>query len=201
MAVQRKGLSRIKRFIADNRRLLLFLLLPLLGCVCGLLLQPTVSRAGWSQLLRIGAVPHGIGGVFSQWFDSCFQPFLLLLLLFLAGLSVCGIPAALLVPVFWGFGLGVLQAGYYAEGFGGVALTAAVLLPHSAMEAVALLMGASECFRMSLRFSAVLLPRAAHGGLWQECRLYCVRFLVLGALLLGAGALDVILRLLCARWL
>lgn len=200
--MRRKGTTRIARFISDNRRLLLFLLLPLIGCVCGLLLYGTVRNADWAGLLTIGRVPANVSGVFSQFWSSCFQPILLLALLFVSGLSACGIPAALVVPVFWGIGLGLTEAYYCATGFGGVAVVAAVLLPHSVMEAVALLMGASECFRMSVRFAASLLPRSAHcGGLWQEFRLYAVRFLLLILLLLGAGALDVGMRLICAGWL
>ena len=200
--MRRKGTTRIARFISDNRRLLLFLLLPLIGCVCGLLLYGTVCNADWARLLTIGRVPANVSGVFSQFWSSCFQPILLLALLFVSGLSACGIPAALVVPVFWGIGLGLTEAYYFAAGFGGAAVVAAVLLPHSVMEAVALLMGASECFRMSARFAVCLSPHSAHcGGLWQEFRLYAVRFLLLTLLLLGAGALDVGMRLICAGWL
>jgi hypothetical protein len=70
------------------------------------------------------------------------------------------------------------------------------------MEAVVLLMASSECLRMSLHFAATLLPRSAHcGGLWQEFRLYGLRFVVLLLLMLAAGALDVGMRLVCVNWL
>ena len=200
--MKRTGTTRMVRFVKENQRLLLFLLLPIGGCLCGLLLYGAVSAAEWITLVEIRPVPVGIGQVFSQLFESCFQPILLLAILFVSGLSACGIPAALAVPVFWGMGVGLTQACYYAEGWGGVAVVAAVLLPHSVMEAVVLLMAASECFRMSVRFAVQLLPRSAHcGGLWQDFRLYAVRFLLLLLLLFVAGALDVGMRLLCVGWL
>lgn len=200
--MKRKRTSRIGRFLRENRRLLLFLLLPLAGVVCGLLLYAPTGDTVWGKLVVIEPVPSGFHGVFSQFWSSCFQPMLLLCVLFVAGLSACGVPVALLVPAFWGIGLGLTQAHYAAEGLGGLAVIAAVLLPHSVMEAVVLLMAASECFRMSVRFAASLLPRSAHcGGLWQDFRMYAVRFLLLLLLLLGASVLDVGMRLLCAGWL
>ncbi len=200
--MRRKRTNRVGRFITDNRRLLAFLLLPIGGCVCGMVLYGLVQPAEWLGLLTVESVSRSFSGVFSQLFESCFQPVLLLALLFIAGLSACGAPIAVVIPIFWGLGLGMTQACYYANGWQGLLVVAAVMLPHSAMEAVALLMASSECLRMSLRFTVLLLPRSAHcGGLWQEFRLYCFRFLVLLLLLFGAGALDVAMRLIFAGWL
>lgn len=200
--MRRKRTNRAGRFLAENRRLLLFLLLPMGGSVCGMLLYSLIRPAEWLTLLTIERITPSVSAVFSGLFESCFQPILLLSLLFIAGLSACGAPLAVIIPVFWGLGLGLTQASYYASGWQGVLIVAAVMLPHSVMELVALLMAASESLRMSLQFTVLLLPRSAHcGGLWQEFRLYGIRFLLLLLLLFGAGALDVILRLVFAGWL
>lgn len=200
--MKRKSTGRVRRFFASNYRTLAFLALPLMGCLFGSLLYGAVQGSAWIRLLPIGGVPRTFGAICSAFWSSCFQPLLLLALLFVAGLSACGVPVALATPVFWGIGLGLTLAYYYAVGWSGVGVTAAVLLPHSVMEAVALIMGAAECFRMSVRFAAVLLPHSAHcGGLWQPFRLYAMRFLLLALLLFGAAALDVGMRLLCAGWL
>lgn len=200
--MKRKSTGRVRRFFVSNYRTLLFLALPLIGCLFGLFLYSVVRGSDWARLLPIRAVPKTFGAICSAFWSSCFQPLLLLAVLFVAGLSACGVPIALATPVFWGIGLGLTQAYYYASGWAGVGITAAVLLPHSVMEAVALLMGTAECFRMSLRFTAVLLPHSAHcGGLWQPFRLYAMRFLLLTLLLFGAAAVDVGMRLLCAGWL
>ena len=200
--MKRKRTTRIKHFLRDNYRLLLFLLLPVSGIVCGMCLYPALRESGWSTLVAVEPIKGGFAAVLSQWSRCLFQPLLLLVVLFLAGLSVCGLPLSLLVPLFWGLGLGVVQAAEFGQGFMGLAVSAAVFLPHSVMETVALLMAAAECFRMSWRFITVLSPRLARcGGLWPEFRLYSVRYLLLCLLLFAAAALDVIMRLLCARWL
>ncbi len=201
--MRRNRTNRVGRFVTDNRRVLAFLLLPVLGCVLGMAVQRAGgSAAPWAAWLSIQPPAGGFVGALSAWVSSCFHLLLLLSVVFVAGLSACGAPLGLVVPLFWGMGLGMTLANCYSAGFAGVAVAAVVLLPHSAMEGVALLMGASECLRMSLRFTVQLLPRSAHcGGLWQDFRLYIVRFLLLLLLLLGAGALDVGMRLLCAGWL
>ncbi len=74
--------------------------------------------------------------------------------------------------------------------------TAVLVIPHSLVAGAALLMGCAESMRMSFLLAGQLLPNSAHcGGLWLDFRLYCVRFLLFVGLALGAGVLDVCLRL------
>ncbi len=195
-----KRTNSIGRFFLQNRRLLLLLLLPLIGCVCGMVLYAPLQASlptEWWALLPLKQISGGFHGVFTQWFSACFQPLCLLALLFFSGVSACGAPVVFLVPVFWGIGLGFSEAYYAQNGMAGWFVIAAVLLPSAVMELVALLMACSESLRMTLLVAVQLLPRSARcGGLWQDFRLYCARFLLLLVLILGAGALDVILRLL-----
>lgn len=195
-----KRTNSIGKFFLQNRRLLLFLLLPLIGCLCGVVLYTPLQAslpAEWLGLLPLRPISGGFQNVLSQWFSACFQPFCLLLLLFFAGVSACGAPAVFLVPIFWGIGLGFSEAYYAQSGMSGWLVLAAILLPAAVMELVALLMACSESLRMTLLMAVQLLPRTARcGGLWQDFRLYCARFLLLLLLILVSGALDVILRLL-----
>ncbi len=194
-----KRTNSIRRFAAGNRRLLLMLVLTILGCVSGVSVY-----ASWreqvpsflSELLVVSPVQAEVGAVMGQFFASCFQALCLLLLLFLSGLSACGAPVSLLVPVFWGLGLGLLQAHYYAQGIVGMLFATLLIVPHSLLKAVVLAHGAVQSLQLSLQLAGQLLPRGAHcGGLWQLFRLYCVRFLLYLPLLLAAAALDVGLRL------
>ncbi len=195
-----KRTNSIGTFLKQNRRLLLLLLLPLIGCISGMVLYSPLSSSlpeEWWALLPLTPVKADVANVFTQWFSSCFQPLCLWVLLFLSGVSACGAPIVLLVPVFWGIGLGFSEAYYVQNGMSGWLVIAVLLLPSAIMELVALLMACSEALRLTLLMAVQLLPRSARcGGLWQDFRLYCVRFLVLSAFILGAGALDVILRLL-----
>ncbi len=195
-----KRTNSIAIFLKQNRRLLLLLLLPLIGCISGMVLYSPLSTslpAEWWSLLPLTPVRADAASVFSQWLSSCFQPLCLLALLFFSGVSACGAPLVVLVPVFWGIGLGLSETYYAQSGMSGWLVLAVVLLPPAIMELVALLMACSEALRLTLLMAVQFLPRSARcGGLWQDFRLYCVRFLVLLAFVLGAGALDVILRLL-----
>ncbi len=195
-----KRTNSIGSFLKQNRRLLLLLLLPLIGCIGGMVLYSPLSvslPAEWLALLPLTPVKGDFGVVLSQWLSSCFQPLCLLALLFISGVSACGAPLVVLVPIFWGIGLGLSEAHYLQNGMSGWLVIAVILLPSAIMELVALLMASSEALRFTLLMAVQFLPRSARcGGLWQDFRLYCVRFLVLLAFILGASALDVILRLL-----
>ena len=168
--------------------------------VLGGVLVFTLSRSLLSEelavMLQVQAVQGGIRGGISQLFSSCFSTVCMLGLLFLAGLSACGAPLTLVVPFFFGLGLGMTQAYYYGAGGSGVVFTAVLVIPHSLVAGAALLMGCAESMRMSFLLAGQLLPNSAHcGGLWLDFRLYCVRFLLFVGLALGAGVLDVCLRL------
>lgn len=191
--------NSLKSFWEDNRRLLFFLLLLLAGVLGGVLVF-TLSHSLLSEeltvMLQVQAVEGGIKGGISQLFSSCFSTVCMLGLLFLAGLSACGAPLTLLVPVFFGLGLGMTQAYYYGVGGSGMAFVALLVIPHSLVAGAALLMGCAESMRMSFLLAGQLLPNSAHcGGLWQDFRLYCVRFLLFTGLAFAAGVLDVCLRL------
>ena len=191
--------NSFREFLSDNRRLLLFLALLLLGALGGSLaftVSHTLFSADLTVMLQVSPIEGGIQGSVSELFSSCFSSFCLLALLFLTGLSACGAPVSVLVPVFFGLGLGMTEAYYYGFGAGGVAFVALLVLPHSLVTAAALLMGCAESLRMSLLIAGQLLPNAANcGGLWQDFRLYCMRFLLLVGVAFGAGVLDVGFRL------
>lgn len=195
--------NSLKNFWEDNRRLLFFLLLLLIGVLGGVLVF-TLSHSLLSEeltvMLQVQAIEGGIKGGISQLFSSSFSTVCMLGLLFLAGLSACGAPLTLLVPLFFGLGLGMTQAYYYGVGGSGVAFTAILVIPHSLVAGAALLMGCAESMRMSFLLAGQLLPNSAHcGGLWQDFRLYCVRFLLFVGLAFAAGILDVCLRLAFLR--
>jgi len=195
-----KRTNSIGSFVNQHRRLLLFLLLPLIGCIAGMVLYAPLSETlptEWWALLPLTPVKSDFASVFSQWLSSCFQPLCLLVLVFFSGVSAFGAPIIFLVPIFWGIGLGFSEAYYAQSGVSGWLVLAVVLLPPAIMELVALLMACSESLRLTLLMAVQLLPRSARcGGLWQDFRLYCLRFFLLLAFILGAGALDVLLRLL-----
>lgn len=187
------------RFLVRNQRLLWLLGLLLVGVEIGCLVFRAAFRplaAALDGLLTPSVPAAGFAGMFRMMTASCFPTLLLLLLLFLAGLSACGVPLALAVPLFFGMGLGLTEAYYFAQGSWGVGYVALLVLPHTLAAAVGLLMASAESVRMSTRLCRQLLPhQSLCGGLWPDLKLYLARFLLCAGLVFAAGALDTVLRL------
>lgn len=187
------------RFLVRNQRLLWLLGLLLLGVEIGCLVfraAPRPLAAALDGLLTPTKPAAGFAGMFRLMTASCSPTLLLLLLLFLAGLSACGAPLAVAVPLFFGMGLGLTEAYYFAQGGWGVGYVALLVLPHTLSAAVGLLMATAESVRLSTRLCRQMLPgQSLGGGLWPDFKLYLARFLLCAGLLFAAGALDTVLRL------
>lgn len=193
----------ISDFIVDNRRLLLFLTLFLCGTFGGVMVFTACHDAithELSVILSVEKIDGGFLGGISALFSSSFLTLILLAVLFLSGLSACGAPVTALVPLFFGLGLGMTEAYYYGVGSVGILFSALLIIPHQLIAAAALLMGCSESLRMTLLISGQLLPSVHCGGLWQDFKLYCMRFLIFVGVAFAAGVVDVLLRLLCLGW-
>ncbi len=189
-------------FIADNRRLFPFAGVFLLGVFIGVLVFTAAdSGIDWGALLSLAPIESGWQGMLSALWSSVFSAVLLLSLLFLLGLSPCGAPFALLVPLFYGLGLGLTEAYYYSLGMSGVLATALVVMPHGLFTATVLVMAGVESLRLSSRLGQQLLPTAPCGGLWPRFRLYCLRFLLFLLAAVFVGLLDILFRVLFGRFL
>lgn len=186
-------------FITANRQLLLFCLLFIGGVLLGVIvygLSRVLITGELSTILEGHVITGGLEGCVSELFSSCFSTILLLALLFLCGLSACGALFSVIVPVFFGLGLGLTEAYYYSTGVAGMIATGLLVVPHYLIAAAALLLGTMESVRMSLLFSRQLLPGGSIGSLWEDFRLYCARFLVFAGIAFASGVVDVCLRLL-----
>ena len=99
----------VAAFLAENRRLLVFLVLFLCGVAGGCLVflaAHDMLTGDLALILRVRPVEKGLAGAAAALGSSCFSVFLLLALLFLCGLSACGAPVTALVPRFFGLGVG-----------------------------------------------------------------------------------------------
>lgn len=189
----------IWRFLVHNQRLLWLLGVLLLGVEIGCLVfraSPRPLATALDGLLTPAPPPTGFAGVVGLVTASCFPTFLLLLLLFVAGLSACGAPLAIAVLLFFGMGLGLTEAYYFAQGGWGVGYVALLVLPHTLVAVVGLIMAVAESVRLSVRLCRQVLPgQSLGGGLWPDFRLYLARFLMCAGLLFAAGVLDTVLCL------
>jgi hypothetical protein len=186
-------------FLAENRLLILFSMIFIAGAALGVMIYAVSGPVITQELGTIFKVKAIIGGFkdgITALFSSCFSTFLLLALLFLCGLSACGAPFAVVVPLFFGMGLGLTEAYYSSVGIQGFFASALLIIPHYLVAATALIFGSMESIRLSLLISRQLLPDGIIGGLWQDFKMYCLRFLVYLILAFASGIIDVCLRLL-----
>ncbi len=188
-----------RAFIADNRRLFPFAGLFLLGVLIGVLVFTAADGdTDFGGLLRLPTVETGWRGLLTALWESVFSAVLLLGALFLLGLSPCGAPFSLLVPLFYGLGLGMTEAYYYSLGGQGVLTAAVLVMPNGLLTAAVLVMAGVESLRLSVGISRQLLPAASCGGLWPSFRLYCLRFLLFLLAAVAVGLLDILFRVLFA---
>lgn len=194
--MRKKHKVSIGTFVADNQLLLLFLSLLLIGTAGGSALLDTVgTQNGETLSLKLSAVAPSFHPILSAWAQSMLMPTVLVITLFLAGLTAFGVPVIVAVPLFLGLGIGMTQGFYYAQGLSGMGLACLLVLPRFAVASVGILMACAESFRMSVRFSRRLLPGGAIGSLWLPFRLYLLRFALFFGIAAVSAAVDVALRL------
>lgn len=189
-------------FLAANRLLLVFSLIFMAGVLIGVMvfaLSRTLLSGELSLILNINPADGSFKGGISALFSSSFSTILLLALLFLFGLSACGAPFSVIVPFFFGMGLGLTEAYYYSTGLKGLAAVGLLVAPHYLLAAIALVLGSIESIRMSLLLSRQLLPGGILGGLWTDFKLYCVRFVLFLGLAFASGVIDIVMRLIFGR--
>lgn len=200
------------QFCKENRRLFPFAGLFLLGVMLGVTVYVTAGHrvtADWDSLLRVSAVSGSVSAGMQALWSACFSTVVLLAALYLLGLWACGAPFVLLVPLFYGLGLGLTEAHYYAMGRAGVVAVAAVILPCGLLTAMVLVMAGAESLRLSAELSRQLLPKSTSPanpfstrqrverdtGLWGAFRLYSLRFLLFLVAAFGAALIEVLLRM------
>ena len=188
----------IARFIADNRRLFPFVGLLLAGVAIGVAVHPAVSPT--DRLLALSPVEPGLSGWLQALWNGSFSTLTMLAALYLLGLWGCGAPFILAVPVFYGLGVGLAEAHYYARGAQGVLSVALLILPVAVLTGGLLTAAGVQSLRLSLRLSRQLLP-GGEGNLWVSFRLYSLRFLLFVAGAVVIGLLDVVLRALLPSFL
>lgn len=188
----------ITRFFTDNRRLFPFVGLLLAGVVAGVAVYPAVNPP--DQLLTLSPVGDGPAGWGQALWNGSFSTLSMLVALYLLGLWGCGAPFILAVPAFYGLGIGLTEAHYYARGPQGMLSVIALVLPVGLLTGALLTAAGVQSLRLSLRLSRQLLP-GGEGGLWSAFRLYSLRFLLFLAAALAIGVLDVVLRALMPSFL
>lgn len=184
-------------FFQTHRTLVIFTVVFLLGLGIGVHVFGRFGTVpGLFESHEVTAVDGGVGEAVRFIFSSAFSGWLLLLCLYVMGLSPCGVPAAAIVSLFYGMGVGLSLAQQYAEGFTGVLFSAVLIVPRSVLCVAALLIGCCETVRMSTLVGRQFFRSEAHSGMAADFRLYSLRFLILFGLVLVSAVADFVLRLI-----
>ena len=195
-----RGVRQCSRFIRSNSRLMILLSLLLTGVAVGCILFRVYGKTEsdfLGTLLAVESPSVGFRSLLFAVYNASFQIVILLLVLFFGGLSACGLPIVLLIPLFFGLGMGMSEAYYYSIGWTGVLTAVVVLLPPFVLKATALLMACAESMRMTLLLGHRLLSAQAETeGLYGQFRLYLLRFAVFALIALVGGIGEVLIRLL-----
>lgn len=117
----------------------------------------------------------------------------MVLLIFLSGLSLAGVPFIGAVPVFRGLGLGLVSGYLYrTQGLKGVAYCMLILYPHSVLSVGAMILCALEAWRMSFHFIG-LFRSGGQINFPSELKLYSARFVVFLGIIMLSGVIDAFL--------
>lgn len=151
-----------------------------LGVVGGSLLFPSLSeehRRFLVSIYRIPNVPTDFLNGCTYVLSSSFRSVVLLMLLFLCGLTAFGWPLILLILVLFGFQVGVTNCSVYTDsGFITLALTEVLPLIFTF---IGMVIASREALRMSSIFAGQLLPSSAHcGSIWNDFKRYLSVFLI-----------------------
>lgn len=202
MHIRRLDIRAMRRFFQSNTRLLLLLACMLAGVVLGCVLFVAYGRnehTFLSGILGLSPLEKNMMSALTLLYSACFQSFFLLLILFVSGLSACGLPFMLAVPLFFGLGIGMSEAYYYSTGWHGILLTVVLIIPPLLLKGAAVLMAASEGMRMTVLIGKRLL--GADVEIDGAFRLYMLRFVVFALVALAGGIVEVLLRMFCDMFL
>lgn len=138
------------------------------------------------------AVENFISGRFNKEFseiliNSFCEPFLMLAVCFLLGLSAVAQPAEYLVPIFHGFGTGITLAGIYdMYSIDGIGMCAVMVIPGTIISAFAVIIAVREALNMS---SEICLSSFVKNnvGAKIDFKLYFTKYVIL-CIIVAIGA-------------
>lgn len=192
----RRERKMILEMLGENRRAVGLLALFALGVAWGCAAVKNGSEAFGVDLKTLfsafvaARLQHSF---FASLLSAMLPSLLLASAVFLSGLSPVGLPAAAVVPLFRGVGLGVVSGCLYQSfGLKGIAYCALVIYPHSVFSVTALVFCCLEAAEMSMRFAAVFRGEVGV-SLSSEFKLYLARFAVFLCMVFFACVLDVFL--------
>ncbi len=181
-----------KRSACAGRMTTVLAVLFLAGVAYGAALSGMLDRetaAALEQMTRGFLAGRAESGFWDVFLRAIGSSLLLGCAVFLSGFSAVGQPFAVFFLLFRAAGLGMSMGYFYAVLNGtGILLALFLLLPAGALSGYALLLACREALRMSGRFFAAMTREAAISP--RAFRMYGVKFLIIGLMLVLAALLD-----------
>ncbi len=193
----RRDRKKFLNMLAANWQQLLFMFLFILGMAwgCTAVKDSSGTLNSIFQSILTGFTASRIEhSFFATLFNSFIPSLAIVLVIFLAGLSPAGVPVVGAVPVFRGFGLGIISGYLYqTQGLKGIAYCLLTIYPHSILSVTALILCSLEAWRMSFHF--ISLFRADYGQInfSSELKLYTARFSVFLGIIMFSCIMDAFL--------
>ncbi len=190
----RLWIKALRRFISKNGQLLFLIGILLIGAVLGVAVHKTISHEHPALLSPVNSITH----VPSSFIEGCKAVVssalgisVVLIGLFLLGLTAFGCPIILLLLMLFGFWIGVCECQSFS--LGGLWYTAFTVLLPMYFAGIAVLLGTKQALHMSFVFSRQLLPTSAHcGSMWADFKTYLLHFILCLFLVIVAAVANVI---------
>ncbi len=165
-------------------------LLYFVGVLSGVILYsfPPIGYSGKFEASAENFISARLNKEFAEILVNSFcEPFIMLLICFMLGLSAIAHPAEYLVPVFHGFGTGITISGFYAEyAFQGIGMSAVMIIPGAVISAFAIIIAVREALNMSSEICSAAFGRNSTAA-QIDFRLYFTKYVILCAMIV-AGA-------------
>lgn len=128
--------------------------------------------------------------------SSAFNALILLMLLFLCGLTAFGWPLVIGVLFIFGFQCGISDCSVYCDR-GLLSLLTVQIIP-TIINGIAVVVAGRESLHMSSVFAKQLLPTAAHcGGVWMMFKKFLSYYLVCTVIIFVSAATRTIIMIYC----
>ncbi|MBQ8176099.1 MAG: hypothetical protein IJ035_03565 [Oscillospiraceae bacterium] len=181
---------------SNKNRLTGIVLLYFLGIFTGAVLYciPPDGQDGRFKVIAEDFISGRFDKEFAEILVNSFcEPFVMLMICFLLGLSAVAQPAEYLVPVFHALGTGVTIAGIYdIYGVKGIAMSAVMIIPGTVISAFAVIIAVREALNMS---SDIYLSAIGKNPVTAkiDIRLYFTKYVILCAIAVVSAFVQSIL--------
>lgn len=172
--------------VRNGKRLIAIVLLYFAGIIAGAVMYciPLETQSGYFRGFAESFVAGREDKQFAEILVNSFcEPFAMLVICFLLGLSAAAHPAEYLVPVFHASGTGITLAGIYdIYGVDGIALSAVMIIPWTVISAFAVIIAVREALNMSTDVWSAAFGKGTISTK-IDFRLYFTKYVILCAMI------------------